>query len=186
MVVAGRVSGLHRLHLRLISKGQALSSATLRAISRATAAKHLAELLRRIPDISGDPLHAFTVHAVIVFGSFVSDKQKLGDTDVAVHLEAKQSTEDEYRRRLDGLLARASLEGRTPSYVVEASCWPHLEVFRDLRRGLRQLRLHELHGLQKLGALDRCVVFGDPDTVKTILPKARIRAFLALGDESKL
>jgi len=38
--------------------------------------------------------------------------------------------------------------------------------------------------------MDCCVVFGDPDTVKTILPKARIRAriraFLALGDESKL
>ena len=47
----------------LTSKGQALSSATLRAISRATAAKHLAELLRRIPDISGDPMHAFTVNA---------------------------------------------------------------------------------------------------------------------------
>ena len=55
----------------LTSKGLALSSATLRAISRATAAKHLTELLRRIPDISGDPMHAFTVNAVIVFGSFL-------------------------------------------------------------------------------------------------------------------
>jgi hypothetical protein len=68
------------------SKGLALSSATLRAISRATAAKHLAELLRRIPNISGDPLHAFTVNAVIVFGSFLTEKQKLGDIDVAVAL----------------------------------------------------------------------------------------------------
>jgi len=114
---------------------------------------------------------------VIVFGNFVSDKQKLGDIDVAVHLEAKQSTEDEYRRRLDGLLARAWLEGRTPSNVVEASCWPRLEVFRDLRRGLRQLRLHELYGLQKLGALECCVVFGDPDTVKTILPQSQNQSF---------
>jgi predicted nucleotidyltransferase len=186
VVVAERVSGLHRLHLRLTSKGLALSSATLRAIFRATAAKHLAELLRRIPVISGDPLHAFTVNAVIVFGSFLSEKQKLGDIDVAVNLEVKQSTDDEYRRRLDGLLARAWLEGRTPSNVVEASCWPRLGVFRDLRRGLRQLRLHELYGLQKLGALECCVVFGDPDMVKTILPKARIKAFRALGDESRL
>ena len=40
----------------LTSRGLALSSATLRAISRATAAKHLAGLLRRVPDISDDPL----------------------------------------------------------------------------------------------------------------------------------
>ena len=123
---------------------------------------------------------------MIVFGSFVSDKQKLGDIDVAVHLEAKQSTEDEYRRRMDGLLARAWLEGRAPSNVVEASCWSCLEVFRDLRRGLRQLRLHELHGLQKLGGLECCIVFGDPETVKTILPKARIKASRTLGNESRL
>jgi hypothetical protein len=45
--------------------------------------------------------------------------------------------------------------------VVEANCWPRLEVFRDLRRGLRQLRLHELYGLQKLGGLECCVVSGD-------------------------
>jgi hypothetical protein len=69
---------------------------------------------------------------------------------------------------------------------VEASCWPRLEVFRDLRRGLRQLRLHELHGLQKLGVLECSVVFGDPETVKTILPKARIKAFRALGEESRI
>ena len=170
----------------LTSKGLALSSATLRAISRATAAKHLTELLRRIPDISGDPLHAFIVNAVIVFGSFLSEKQKLGDIDVAVNLEVKQSTDDEYRRRLDGLLARAWLEGRTPSNVVEASCWPRLEVFRDLRRGLRQLRLHELYGLQNLSGLECCIVLGDPEIVKTILPEARIKAFRALGDESEL
>jgi predicted nucleotidyltransferase len=170
----------------LTSKGLALSSATLRAISRATAAKHLSELLRRVPEICGDPLHAYTVNAVMVFGSFLSEKQKLGDIDVAVHLEVKRSTEDEYRRRLDGLLARAWLEGRTPSNVVDASCWPRLDVFRDLRRSLRQLRLHELYGLQKLGGLECCVVFGDPETVKTILPKARIKASRALGNESRL
>ena len=40
----------------------ALSGATLRAIFRPNAAEHLAGLPRRVPDISGDPLHAYTVH----------------------------------------------------------------------------------------------------------------------------
>ena len=63
----------------LTSKGLALSSATLRAISRATAAKHLSELLRRVPDISGDPLHAYTGNAVLVFGRSEHSKQVLGN-----------------------------------------------------------------------------------------------------------
>lgn len=167
----------------LTSKGLALSSATLRPISRATATKHLAELLRRIPNINADPMHAFTVNAVMVFGSFLSEKQKLGDLDVAAHLEAKKLADDEYRQRLDGLLDRAWLEGRTPSNVVESSCWPRLEVLRDLRRGLRQLRLHEFYGLEKLGDLECSVVFGNSDTVKAILPKARIEESLCLEDQ---
>jgi hypothetical protein len=47
----------------LTSRGLALSSATLRPISRATAAKHLAELLRRIPIVNADPMQLFTVMA---------------------------------------------------------------------------------------------------------------------------
>jgi len=35
--------------------------------------------------------------------------------------------------------------------------------------------------LQKLRALECCVVFGDPETVKAILPKAKIKAFRALA-----
>jgi len=165
----------------LTSKGLALSSATRRAISRATAAKHLAELLRRIPYIGGDPLHAFTVNAVIVFGGFVSDKQKLGDVDVAVHLETKQSTEHEYRRRLDGLLARGlagrqNSQQRGGSQLLAAPCGlsrpPPLPKTTPATRD---------YGLQKLGALECCVVFGDPETVEAILPKAKIKAFRALA-----
>jgi len=37
------------------------------------------------------------------------------------------------------------------------------------------------YGLEKLGAPEWCVVFGDPETVKAILPKAKIKAFRALA-----
>jgi predicted nucleotidyltransferase len=113
--------------------------------------------------------------AAIVFGSFLSAKEKLGDLDVAVYLEMKQQTDEEYSPRMDKLLEQAWREGRTPSNLVEASCWPRLEILRILRRGLRQLRLHEISGLQRLHALECCVVFGSPDAVKAILPNARIK-----------
>jgi hypothetical protein len=35
--------------------------------------------------------------------------------------------------------------------------------------------------LQKLRALGCCVVFGDPETVKAILPKAKAKAFRTLA-----
>jgi hypothetical protein len=161
--------------LCLTSKGLALLGATSRPISRATAQKHLRELLRRIPTVNADPMQAFIVGGVVVFGSFLSAKEKLGDLDVAVYLEMKQQTDEEYSRRMDELLEKAWREGRTPSNVVEASCWPRLEILRILRRGLRQLRLHEISGLQRLHALECCVVFGSPDAVKAILPNARIK-----------
>ena len=88
---------------------------------------------------------------------------------MALYLERKQQTDEEYSRRMDKLLEQAWREGRTPTNVVEASCWLRLEIFRMLRRGLRQLRLHEISGLQRLHALECCVVFGSPDAVKAVL-----------------
>lgn len=161
-------------YVSLTSKGLALASATLRPISRATATKHLSTFLGRIPQINSDPMHAFTVSAVVVFGSFLSEKELLGDLDVAAHLVAKPLTDAEYRKRCDGLLDRAWREGRVPNNVVEWSCWPTIEVLRDLRRSLKQLRIHQFHGLEKMRNLECAVVFGDSDTVKALLPNARI------------
>jgi biotin operon repressor len=87
-------------------KGNQLAGAKLRPISRATANRTLQAFVRRFRAVNSDPEYLETITGVIVFGSFLSPSEELGDVDVGIELERKPMGDE--RRALMKALPNAT------------------------------------------------------------------------------
>jgi len=84
---AGRHEG-HDLYETTL-KGNQLAGANLRPISRATAERTLRAFMQRVGAVNSNPDYLETITGVIVFGSFLSPSEELGDVDVGIEIERK-------------------------------------------------------------------------------------------------
>ncbi len=83
-----------RKSFQLTSNGQALANASAaRPIHRRTAERVLAQYLERVHRVNSTQVYAYSVEAVVLFGSMLTDTERLGDVDVAIRLEPKVSDE---------------------------------------------------------------------------------------------
>jgi hypothetical protein len=81
VVRAGQCQGQKLYETSL--KGNGLASAKLRPISRATGERTLEGFMQRVHSVNADPGYLETITGVIVLGSFISPRQKLGDASIA-------------------------------------------------------------------------------------------------------
>lgn len=132
-------------------EGNRLAMASARTMKRATAEKKLRELLARCRSINSDSRYCYFVPRVIVFGSFVGNKDPIGDLDVAFERA------DRYSRK--GLVEgrgpmhdawRASRE-RAPGHVsgIDLIFWPETEFRKALKAGSSGLSLHDFDSDKK-------------------------------------
>ena len=96
---AGRHEG-HDLYETTL-KGNQLAGANLRPISRTTAEKTLQAFLQRVRAVNADPDYLETITGVIVFGSFLSASEELGDVDVGIQLERKVMGDEVFMQRAE-------------------------------------------------------------------------------------
>ncbi len=97
-------------------------------LSRKRADELIGELLGRVELVNEDPQYIFGISRVSVFGSYLTDKEKLGDLDIAVEVGPKCRD----RKKHDDLDdEQCAAEGR--GNMVDRVYWPQTKPLRALR-----------------------------------------------------
>ena len=108
-------------------KGNALANASFgKPISRATAARLLAEVIERARSYNADPGRLLTVTEIVVFGSYLDPAtERLGDLDLAVSTVRRDTDGERY---VDKVLEYARTSGRSFSAFHDRLFWPAREL----------------------------------------------------------
>jgi len=144
-------------------------------VSRQTAENALNGLLTRVEQYNSDPDKLLSIEAVVVFGSFLGAKEKLGDLDISVKCRHRNSTDPDPAA---SALAYAERSGRHFSNIVEWISWPETELRQILKARKRTIAIQDWHAFLRLATADSdhfpyMVAFGRPEAIA-----AEIRARL--------
>lgn len=144
LIEPGALEGAEQLyHLTMLGRSLAGASAG-KPIKRGTADKLLAGFLERVERVNADSYYLFRVAHVVVFGSYLTEAEVLGDLDIAIHLEAKEADWEKHVAREDARISEAHEAGRNfPSYEAQIH-WPETEVRRFLKGRSPAISLHDL------------------------------------------
>lgn len=82
------------------------------------------------------------VESIKVCGSYLSEKEMLGDLDVAVKV-SQRYTGDACTKAIFKRIAAAKKEGRVFRSVMDEIFWPHKEVMLLLKTRKKGLSLHD-------------------------------------------
>ncbi|WP_433235032.1 hypothetical protein [Actinomadura nitritigenes] len=113
-------------------RGNALAQASFgKPIKRATADRHLAQVVERARVYNADPARLLTVGRIAIFGSYLDPNvERLGDLDLAVSVVRRDS---DGQRHVDNVLAYARASGRRFGTFHEQLFWPRRELFMILK-----------------------------------------------------
>ncbi|MFI5304436.1 MAG: nucleotidyltransferase domain-containing protein [Nitrospiria bacterium] len=108
-------------------------------IKRETADRILKELVEAAGKINSSPKTQFMyfVSKLVVFGSYLTLKEKLGDIDVAIEIEPRWKTEEEYNRWLPEVCEKKQL-GLARIY------YPYQKILSTLRNRSKSLSFHPM------------------------------------------
>jgi predicted nucleotidyltransferase len=156
----------------ITEKGRSFARSTAaKAIARATAEKALQKFLLRVEEVNRSARFIRSVKAVVVFGSYLTDKEKLNDVDVAVKLICRwpesMSAIERHQRDLD----HTTRSGRRFSNIVECLAWPEREVELYVRNRARCLSLQDWHSFVMIAHKGRAdfacrILLGDEEEIK--------------------
>ncbi|TFD45384.1 hypothetical protein E3T55_18790 [Cryobacterium frigoriphilum] len=116
----------------LTTQGSALAQASFgKPITRATAERHVVQIVERAREYNAEPRHLFTVNRLRVFGSYLDPTvMRLGDVDIEAMYVRRHPAHDfsaaarEYTRAQGHNLP-----------AIKAMFWPEQELIRVLRGG---------------------------------------------------
>jgi hypothetical protein len=146
--------------------GELVRASAASRVSRKTAEVALAELLERVERYNLDADKILTIETVVVFGSFLSTKDKLGDLDVAVKWKDRNPKLDRART----LLAYAHQSGRRFNTFCHQLAWAETELSQILKAKKRTICIQPWDGFLRMAATnpDRIpykVMFGSTEGV---------------------
>lgn len=112
------------------------------AISRQKADKLLSDLIEQAKAINLNDDLVYVVERIKVFGSYLSDKELLGDLDVAIKISRRYHGAD-FQARNEKRIIFASQNGKRFSNFIDQISWPHTEVVQLLKTKKKGLSLHD-------------------------------------------
>lgn len=122
--------------------GSSFTSATAAApLTRRAAERALTKFFDRIRAVNANTDYLVWVSRAIVFGSYLSDKERISDVDVAVELVRKARSGERF---VDAALARAAeaeVDGRRFRTYVDRLRWAEDEVLMYLQNRSRAIAL---------------------------------------------
>lgn len=110
-------------------------------IKRAKADSLLKELLQRVKEVNDTEHYVYRIASVKIFGSYLTDKDILGDLDVAIELERKAEGEA-YIEWCHKRTEIAFSNGRQFGNYIEQLDWARREVLMHLSTHKKGLSIH--------------------------------------------
>jgi hypothetical protein len=160
----------HRV-FRLTIKGQALANASAaRPIRRKTAERVLEQFLERVQRVNSTQEYAYRVEHVVLFGSMLTDTERLGDVDVAIRLEPKVSEDRAHEQWCMDRRRAAEAKGRSFYGVLDWAMWPTQEILLQLKARSASLSLHDFSEVEKMPNVRYRVVLGDAQRIAAMIP----------------
>jgi predicted nucleotidyltransferase len=133
-------------------------------LRRSTADSLLENLLERIELLNGDPHFLARVEKAVVFGSYLSGAERLGDVDVAIRLIHREPDHEKHSEANSRRVAEEYRNGRRFSNIVEQLFWWNREAMLFLRNRKRGLSLHDYGSTKEiLAATPHRVIFSHVD-----------------------
>lgn len=155
-------------------RGNALGMAKAgKPVSRGSADRVLREFLERVRSVNDRPELAHRVESVVVFGSYLSDQDKLNDLDIAVELKRRGGDDEAHEKLRKASLDRACASGRRFGNIVEQLFWPQREVLLALKNRARTISLCEWESLFKMEGLQYRVIMGDRERIAGLIKYGR-------------
>ena len=111
----------------------------------ASAEKILTEFLKRVEEIREDDWYLYKVSKAYVFGSYLSDRNRINDVDVAIELVPKEKDRDTLEE-LNRYKAEFEMRGGRRLSFVEKMFWAKIEVVKFLKSRSR-ISVHEIEDL---------------------------------------
>jgi predicted nucleotidyltransferase len=124
--------------------GNALANASAaRPISRAEASRQLEQFLVRVALVNADDSWLHRIGKVVIFGSYLSNQEWLGDIDLAIRLDRRPQFADRWAEAVLARAESAERRGRHFRGFIDRLAWAENEVKQNLRGGVRLLSLHD-------------------------------------------
>jgi ribosomal protein S16 len=137
----GFYAGLKRWKISL--KGASLSLAyASKPILRSTADKKIQEFLDRVKQVNKNSEYIYKVTKVVVFGSYLSKTERLGDIDLGVYLEPKEKDKNIHSKLNEERMLYLISQGMQYNNFVEQMFLPMLEIWKFLKYHSRSLSIH--------------------------------------------
>jgi hypothetical protein len=143
-------------------------STAARPLLRRTAERLLNELLQCIAALNEDPRFLARVEKAIVFGSYLSGGDRLGDVDVAVHLVPRSVDLKKHREANDRRVAEEEQKGRRFRSFLDQTFWWEQEGMLFLRNRRRGLSLQHYGSIREaVEASSHTLIFPKPESTST-------------------
>jgi predicted nucleotidyltransferase/predicted transcriptional regulator len=132
------------------NKGLALSLASAaRPLIRSTAEKKLCAFLVRVLVVNTNEDYLYKVSRVVLFGSYLSKKERINDIDIALELVPKNHGKD-FNETADRRIKALEQEGRVFRSFEDELFWPSTEAWRFLKSRSWALSLHHIATMPKV------------------------------------
>jgi predicted nucleotidyltransferase len=146
-------------HWTATPKAKELQFESRGRLSRVKADGLVGQLLARVRAVNADPNYAFKIDSVVLFGSYVSNRDRIGDVDVAIALRPRLRNKDAQEA------LEASARSRRPERrnIVEHLFGPRREVRQALKARSPWLDLRDVSELEEVlqtRRIDYKVIFG--------------------------
>lgn len=159
-----------RKSFEVTSNGQALANASAaRPIHRRTAERALAQFLERVHRVNSTQAYAYRVETVVLFGSMLTDTERLGDVDIAIRLEPKGIDENAQEQWCAARRRAAEGKGRNFYGIFDWAMWPTQEILLQLKARSTSLSLHDISEIEKMPNVRYRVLLGNSEKIAAII-----------------
>ena len=123
-------------------KGNSLSLASAaKPLTRKTAERKLSEFMSRVKNVNSQESYLYKVSKVLIFGSYLSEKDRINDIDIAVEVLPKFESEEQQNRN-QNFTDEAMDNGKRFSSFIDQLFYPEMEVLKYLKSRSRAISLH--------------------------------------------
>ena len=149
------------------------NASAAKPVLRKTAESALEQFMERLQRVNASSEYVYCVESAVLFGSMLSEAERLGDVDIAIELLPKVVEEAEFCQWCDRRRYAARDQGRRFGSTVDWVLWPKEEIFEVLRARARTLSLHGIHDLAELTDVRYRVLWGNPGRIAGLIRSGR-------------